>query len=76
MDNPYISGLEKQLISLLKALQMDPFDTLCIMNVLDEREKQQKNLLEYLEAVKDNPPEMDDLREAIADIVDEGLPEE
>ncbi len=76
MDNLSSDGRRRKLIDLLKHLQIDPIEILCIMNVLFEREKQQQNLLEYLEAVKDNPPEMDDLREAISDIVDEGLPEE
>lgn len=76
MGESPLSGLEHELINWLKHFKLDPLNALCIMNVLDEREERQMALLEYLEAIQDNPPEMDDMLEEIADIVDQGLPED
>ena len=69
MENMGLSSLERKLISLLKSFNVDRFDIIGIMKVLEGKEQNQGELLHFLESLENKPMEMDAMMYRVEEIV-------
>lgn len=69
MENMGLSSLERKLISLLKSFNVDRFDIIGIMKVLEDKEQNQGELLHFLESLENKPMEMDAMMYRVEEIV-------
>ena len=69
MENMGLSSLERKLISLLKSFNVDRFDIIGIMKVLEGKEQNQGELLHFLEGLENKPMEMDAMMYRVEEIV-------